>query len=395
MGKLKIAGATVNQIPIHWENNVSNILDAIHEARKQQVDLLLLPELCLTGYGCEDLFLSDWLSQTAWHHLLKILPACENIIVGVGIPIRINKITFNGVCVIKNKEILGITLKQNLAREGVHYEPRWFDAWQTGSITEITLDNRLVRVGDLIYESHGILFGFEICEDAWSKNRPGHRLQERKVNLILNPSASHFALGKSSKREKEVIIDGSKNFNCAYLFVNHLGNEAGRMIYDGDIVFGQNGKLLAVNDHLSFRNFNLLACTIDFENPDKSEFIPEKDGREKNEEFAQAASLALFDYLRKSKARGFVLSLSGGADSSCCAILVSEMVKRASTELGWEKFWKLLGYEPDHSPREAKLAVNKILICAYQGTKNSSQATLERRESRRVRPDDFFSSARA
>lgn len=377
MSTLKIAGATLNQIPIHWENNVSNILEAISEARKQRVQLLCMPELCLTGYGCEDLLLSDWLSQTAGEKLLKILPACQDIIVCIGLPIRVNKTTYNGVCVIRDKEILGITLKQNLAKEGVHYEPRWFDPWPAGKVSEILLGGKEVMVGDLVYESHGILFGFEICEDAWSKeNRPGHRLLERKVNLILNPSASHFAMEKSSRREKEVIIDGSEQFNCTYLFVNHLGNEAGRMTYDGDIVIGQHGKLLAVNDRLSFRNFNLLACTIDFENPANSQSIPTTDGREKNEEFARAASLALFDYLRKSKAKGFVLSLSGGADSSCCAILVSEMVRRASHELGWEKFWSLLGFNPSGSPSILKEAVHKLLTCAYQGTKNSSKETL-------------------
>lgn len=376
MSTLKIAGATLNQIPIHWENNVSNILAAIGEAQKQQVQLLCLPELCLTGYGCEDLFLSDWLAQTAEEKLLKILPFCDNILVCIGLPIRLNKTTYNGVCVIRNKEILGITLKQNLAKEGVHYEPRWFDPWPEGKVSEILLGERKVRVGDLVYESHGILFGFEICEDAWSKHRPGRRLLERKVNLILNPSASHFALGKCSRREKEVIIDGSEQFNCTYLFVNHLGNEAGRMIYDGDIVFGQHGKLLAVNERLSFRNFNLLACVVDFENPVNSQTIPMKDGRERNEEFGRAASLALFDYLRKSKARGFVLSLSGGADSSCCAILVSEMVRRAAQELGWEKFWSLLGFDPGSSPKNVKESVHKLLTCAYQGTKNSSNETL-------------------
>ena len=377
MSTLKIAGATVNQIPIHWENNVANILAAIGEAQKQQVQLLCLPELCMTGYGCEDLFLSDWLSQTAAEHLLKILPACGDTIVCIGLPIRIDKKTYNGVCVIRDKEILGITLKQNLAKEGVHYEPRWFEPWQSGKVREIMMGGSKVRVGDLVYESHGILFGFEICEDAWSKkNRPGHRLLERKVNLILNPSASHFALGKCSRREKEVIIDGSEQFNCTYLFVNHLGNEAGRMIYDGDIVFGQHGKLLAVNERLSFRNFNLLACIVDFENPANSQTIPAKDGRERNEEFGRAASLALFDYLRKSKAKGFVLSLSGGADSSCCAVLVSEMVRRAAQELGWEKFWSLLGFDPDNSPKNVKDSVHKLLTCAYQGTKNSSKETL-------------------
>ncbi|NOT76835.1 MAG: NAD(+) synthase [Cyclobacteriaceae bacterium] len=377
MTTLKIAGATLNQIPFHWKNNVTNILDAIEEGRKQNVALLCLPELCLTGYGCEDLFLSDWLTETAWRKLSAVVEASKDIIVCIGIPVRINSITYNGVCVIKNQEILGVTLKQNLARDGVHYEPRWFDAWPAGKVVSLTIEGKEISAGDLIYESHGIHFGFEICEDAWrKKNRPGYRLAERKVDLILNPSASHFAFGKSELRAQEVVLDGSEKFNCAYLFVNHLGNEAGRMIYDGDIIISQKGKLLKENSRLSFRNFNLLSCLIDFENPAKSEIIKSSDGKEKNEEFARAASLALFDYLRKSKSKGFVLSLSGGADSSLCAVLVAEMIRRASKEIGWEKFWAQLGFEEKDLPIDVNKAVNKILTCAYQSTKNSSDKTL-------------------
>ncbi|HWA33557.1 MAG TPA: nitrilase-related carbon-nitrogen hydrolase, partial [Cyclobacteriaceae bacterium] len=372
---LKLAGATLNQIPIHWENNTGNILAAIEEARKQDVKILLMPELCITGYGCEDILLSDWLSEKAAQELQKIIPACKDITACVGLPIRINKITYNGAAVIRNGELLGITLKQNLAREGVHYEPRWFDPWVRDKVVEISLGGQSVQVGDLIYETDGIRFGFEICEDAWSRNRPGYRLHERHVDLILNPSASHFALGKAGRREKEVVIDGSEKFECAYLFVNHLGNEAGRMIYDGDIVFGQNGKLIAINDRLSFKKLNLLTCNVDFKDPSKSQVIPVTDGRERNDEFVRSASLALFDYLRKSKAKGFVLSLSGGADSSLCAVLVSEMVRRASDELGWETFWTSLGFD-GKSPSSQKEAVSKLLTCAYQSTRNSSTATL-------------------
>jgi NAD+ synthase (glutamine-hydrolysing) len=377
MSTLKIAGATLNQIPFHWENNVANILEAIAEGQKQKVDILCLPELCLTGYGCEDVFLSDWLTATAWQKLLTILPATKEIVVCVGIPARIRKVTYNGVCVIKNREILGVTLKQNLAKDGVHYEPRWFDAWPNGKTEEITIGEKKINVGDLVYESHGIHFGFEICEDAWrGENRPGYRLHNKKVDLILNPSASHFAFGKSELRKQEVVLDGSKMFECAYLFVNHLGNEAGRMIYDGDIIFGQKGKLLKENTRLSFKNFNLLACNIDFKDSEKSETAKTTDGKELNEEFARASSLALFDYLRKSKAKGFVLSLSGGADSSLTAVLVSEMVRRASAEFGWGKFWTLLGFDPKTSPSSLKESVNKLLTCAYQSTKNSGSETL-------------------
>ncbi|MCX8490456.1 MAG: NAD+ synthetase, partial [Cyclobacteriaceae bacterium] len=371
---LKIAGATVNQTPFDWENNVATILSAIEEAKEQPVAILCLPELCLTGYGCEDLFLSDWLSAKAWTHLQEIIPHCEAITVCVGLPIRFDGITYNGVCVISNKKILGITLKQNLARDGVHYEPRWFDAWTSGVVKEITFGSQTVQVGDLIYESNGIKFGFEICEDAWRKEkRPGYKLSERGVDLILNPSASHFAMGKSKLRESEVVISGSEKFNCVYLFVNLLGNEAGRMIYDGDIIFAQNGKLLKINDRLSFQSFNLLVCELNFDQPEHTRVAPITDNKESNEELARAASLALFDYLRKSKSKGFVLSLSGGADSSLCAVFVAEMVRRASKELGWEKFCNKLQLTFINNEKEA---VGQLLTCAYQGTKNSSPTTL-------------------
>lgn len=372
---LRIGGATVNQTPIDWSNNVANIITAINEAKKKGVRILGFPELCLTGYGCEDLFLSDWLSEKAWTHLQSIIPHCESITACIGLPIRMDGITYNGVCVIHDQKILGITLKQNLARDGVHYEPRWFDAWPADLVRQVQIQDQKIQVGDLIYEIDGIKFGFEICEDAWRKTkRPGYRLQNRGVDLIINPSASHFALSKSELREQEVVMDGSRMFECAYLFVNLLGNEAGRMIYDGDIVFGQHGKILKINERLSLKPFNLLTCDIDFENPTKSESSPITDGKEKNEELARATSLALFDYLRKSKAKGFVLSLSGGADSSMCAVLVAEMVKRASKELGWSEFISKTGIT---SVSDIKQAVNELLTCAYQSTKNSSQTTLD------------------
>ena len=387
----KIGGATVNQTPMDWVGNVANIIEAIDTAKHQKINILCFPELTISGYGCEDVFLSDWLSEAAWNNLQTIIPHCDSITACIGLPIRMDGITYNGVCVITNKKITGITLKQNLARDGVHYEPRWFDAWPANTVKEIIRENQIIQVGDLVYETDGIKFGFEICEDAWRKSkRPGYNLHERGVDLILNPSASHFALSKSELREREVVIEGSEKFNCAYVFVNLLGNEAGRMIYDGDIVIGQNGKVLAVNKRLSFKNFNILACDVDFENPSNSKLVPSLDSKEKNEEFARATSLALYDYLRKSKAKGFVLSLSGGADSSCCAILVSEMVRRASSELGWEKFCEALDLPAVTLPsgpasrsrtegRQAgnqKDAVAKLLTCAYQGTKNSSETTL-------------------
>ncbi|HEU5293002.1 MAG TPA: NAD(+) synthase [Cyclobacteriaceae bacterium] len=373
LGTLKIAGATLNQTPLDWAHNTQNIIGAIERARKEKVQILCLPELCIPGYGCEDLFLSDWLSEKAWEELQKIKSYCKEIIVCIGLPVRFNSITYNGVCVISNGKILGITLKQNLAIDGVHYETRWFQEWIPEKIIELERGSEKIQTGDLIYEAHGITFGFEICEDAWIKNRPGYNLSKRGVNLILNPSASHFSLEKSLIREK-LITDSSVTFNCAYLYVNLLGNEAGRMIYDGDIILAHDGKLLAQNNRLSFQSLNLLTYDFDFQNLSNNKPQKFTDNKEKNEELAQAASLALYDYLRKSKAKGFALSLSGGADSSMCAVLVVEMIKRASRSLGWDAFCKSIGQDPKSFKEET--ATSKLLTCAYQAARNSSDTTL-------------------
>jgi NAD+ synthase (glutamine-hydrolysing) len=370
---MRIAGAALNQTPLDWARNTANIRAAIDAAKQQAAELLLLPEMCLTGYGCEDLFLADWLSEQAWQELEALMPACTNMVVCIGLPLRIDGITYNGVCVIRNQEILGITLKQNLARDGVHYEPRWFDAWPAGKVISLSRGGREFPVGDVVYTYGGISFGFEICEDAWREVRPGERLCQRGVALILNPSASHFAMGKSAART-ELVRKSSADFNCTYLYVNLLGNEAGRMIYDGDIILAQKGALLLTDQRLSFKRTTLRVADIDFsKQATPISLAPDLDVKE---ELAQAAALALFNYLTKSKAKGFVLSLSGGADSSCCAVFVSEMVRRAVTELGWAQFCNELDWAPE-KPIEVQEIVGRLLTCAYQGTRNSSSTTLE------------------
>lgn len=370
--KIKIGGATVNQTPIDWAHNTDNIIQSVRLAQSQQIDLLCFPELCITGYGCEDLFLTDWLAESAWAELEKIVPETNNIMICVGLPIRIRDTTYNGACVIHNKEILGIALKQNLARDGVHYEPRWFEPWPANNIKQIERSGRIINVGDILFECKGVSFGFEICEDAWRKVRPADNLVNHKVDLILNLSASHFAMCKSLSRD-ELVKKSSSKYNCVYLYVNLLGNEAGRMIYDGDILIARHGELIIRNHRLSLQPFVIQSCDIDFDDNNKETYHPHPDITEKNEEFTQATTLALFDYLRKSKSRGFVLSLSGGADSSCCAIIVTEMIRRASTQLGWGRFSELLNI----NVKSEKEAIQLLLTCAYQGTRNSSAKTFD------------------
>lgn len=369
--KLKLAGACLNQTPIDWENNLQNITSAIEDAKKEGVDLLCLPELCITGYGCEDLFLSKWLPTKAIEKLLQIVPRTDGIAITVGLPLPYEGLIYNTTCFIADGQIEGFYAKQKLANDGVHYEPRWFSAWPSGKKSIVNLNGTDYPFGHITITHKDINVGFEICEDAWQPDRPCEHLSQ-KVDLILNPSASHFAFKKAAFRE-QLVTESSKTFECVYLYANLLGNEAGRMIYDGDVLIAQKGNLIGRNHRLWFHDYRLLSVVVDFD-ADTAETNIKPDYKNQNEEFAHAASLALFDYCRKSRSKGFVLSLSGGADSSTIATMVSFAVRTGLKQLGKDEFERKLGFEL--VGETTKEIVKQLLTTAYQATKNSSTSTL-------------------
>src|SRR5690606_3638498 len=193
MSVLKIGGATVNQTPLDWDGNFQNIKEAIEEAKSLGVDLLCFPELSITGYGSEDLFLSKWYIRKALSYVKKAIPLCSDITVCLGTPVSLKGRLYNCMAIIENGELKSFIAKQSLAIDGVHYEYRWFTPWEPGKIGIMDFFGEEKPVGDIVFELKGVKYGFEICEDAWrGELRPGYRLKERGIDLVFNPSASHF-----------------------------------------------------------------------------------------------------------------------------------------------------------------------------------------------------------
>ncbi len=368
--KIVIGGACLNQIPMDWSHNLQNIKEAIGEAKNKGVQLLCLPELCLTGYGCEDLFLSNWLPQKALSKLSELIPLSDGIAFTVGLPVRIEDQVYNTCCLFNNQKIVGFYAKHHLANDGVHYEKRWFASWPYKRIIDFEINGQTVPFGAFQATLDGVKIAFEICEDAWLEDRPACHFTDPHVDLILNPSASHFAFRKGAFREN-LVTASSQRFNCAYLYTNLLGNEAGRMIYDGDILIAQKGKLIGRNKRLSFADRNLLTLTLNLDKASETQI--QDDWENRLEELSRVIPLALFDYLRKSRSQGFVLSLSGGADSSSIATMVAHMVREGLADLGHATFQRKIGFKIPESPKDI---VHQLLVTAYQGTKNSSQDTL-------------------
>ncbi len=382
MNSIKVAGAALNQLPFDWTWNCNNILGAIKEAQEKNVDLLCLPELSITGYGCEDQFLSQWLPEEAMKRLVALVPHTSNIAVALGLPVNYKGLVYNCVCLVQNQKILGFTAKQLLANDGVHYEPRWFTSWAPGEKTELLVDGKPYDFGDLTYEVNGYRVGFEICEDAWREDkRPALKHLQNKIDIILNPSASHFALGKAKTR-KQLVSSSSHKFNCLYVYANLLGNEAGKMIYDGDVLFGFAGKIIHQNELLTYKSWDLHSVEYRKETAPVGSYPEKVEAPDQlQKEFSKASALALYDYLRKSKSRGFTLSLSGGADSSACAILVAHMIRKGIKELGPDVFLERINrtdikISPEQEVTKiAKTVTAHLLTCVYQGTKNSSDKT--------------------
>jgi NAD+ synthase (glutamine-hydrolysing) len=410
MEVLKVGAAALNQTPLDWNGNKANILDALEEAKKQNIQLLCLPELCLTGYGCEDAFFSIDVFKTSVEILEEIAhEAGEGIAFTLGLPIWINNKIYNSSCLIANKQIMGFVCKQHLPNYGLFYEDRWFQRWKPEQFDEIEIDGLKYPVGDLVFEISGVRIGLEICEDAWVPNRPASRHFEKAVDVILNPSASPFAFHKFKIRE-QLVADASRAFSCAYVYTNLLGNEAGRLIFDGDAMVASGGDVLASSQRFSYAQFTLTSASVDIaqnridqakiksntnstkkiinspfsfqlsSNPTSSfaDLEPfEKGGFLKEEEFSRAVCLGLFDYLRKSKSFGFTISLSGGADSCACTALCGLMLKLADESIGMGQVLKKLNYIPNLSgcQTEAELA-SKLIQTVYQSTNNSSERTL-------------------
>ena len=431
----KVCAACLNQTPLDWIGNQNRILSAIKSARNAGAKLLVLPEMCITGYGCEDAFLRRDVAETSLQILHEITKHTSDIAVTLGLPMWVcadlgnsNKNNsnkkeqlYNCVAFVCNKTIHGIVAKQTLAKTGVHYEPRWFEPWDRGHTIEVSLTDAnkdkttICPFGDVIFKCGEVCIGFEICEDAWSDNRPAPYLILNGVNLILNPSASHFAFGKIHKRA-QIVKDAVASGMCAYVLTNLVGNEAGRIIYDGGSIFAWDGQVCTIGKRFSFNDvvttfetmhisatnmpnssveastihpkcittqFNL-SLNLSQKNPSQSKLTQthKHDAWEsgqylKEEEFARAVSLGLFDYMRKCKAKGFVVSLSGGVDSSSVACLCAIMTHLAIKELGNEGFWQKLSHLKQQDNKQTNLqSINKLLLtCAYQSTKNSSNTT--------------------
>ncbi len=393
MKKIKISSISMKTTPMDFQGNLDKILKCLEELESINSQVILFPELCISGYGCEDNFYSPYVWKKSLESLKKISEKSQDKLIIVGLPIFVSPFLYNCAAVLSNKKILGFVPKIHLANTGVHYEKRWF---REGFInkTEINLDGENIAFGNLLFKNEDFSFGIEICEDSWVSTKPSVLQSHSGADIILSMGASHFAFKKQNIR-RQLFKESSRSQNNIYVYSNLNGNESGRIIFEGGTLIIQNGEIITEGKRLHFTEIetNTVVLDLDLTKQNRARSYRESFMELKDEvytikfsfylkdvidpisqkietleldiyqDFSRAVSLGLFDYLLKTKAKGFTLSLSGGADSSACAILVYFMKNYAKEELGNDIFIK------------NNINENEVLITLYQETKNNSEDT--------------------
>ncbi|MFM2485034.1 NAD(+) synthase [Celerinatantimonas yamalensis] len=434
---LTIATASLRQLPFDFKGNIARIIRAIEQGYECGSNVLLMPELALTGYGCEDNFTFQEFHEAAMAALQDVLKAAQTLgqdqqpmLISLGLPLLYpGGQVYNASAIFSADGLHGFSCKQFLARNGLHYEPRWFEAWPRGQVVQHP--HYQVPMGDLVIDSHGVRIGFETCEDSWISNRPGRDLYQRNVDLILNPSASHFASGKFDVRE-QFILEGSRAFGVVYAYANLNGTENGTSIFDAGCMIASEGRMVSYGERLncqevllnhalvnlsanrvtrilSSESINIFKAQSDITlpyllttstppwqvteqslpaNDEMNEFWDDLSHDDRiHSEICYALANGLWDWMQRTHTHGFVVSMSGGADSGLAATLVYLSHYLALHQLGANDYRQALPtiwlddipqYSDelgDYTHWLHQYVMPKVLLCLYQGTDNSSAIT--------------------
>ena len=245
--------------------NCNEIIKQIEIANVNKIQITVFPELCITGYTCQDLFEQDILLEETEKSLNKILDYTNNldIICIIGMPIKAENQLFNTAVVIQKGKILGIVPKTFIPNYGEFYEKRWFASSKNANKKEIEILGQTVPFGiDLLFKDNEICFGIEICEDVWAVEPPSNKLALLGANIIFNLSASNEVIGKKEYRRELVKMQSAKTIS-GYVYCSSGVNEStSDVVFSGESMIFENGSCLTTNERFDFES-NIIFTEID------------------------------------------------------------------------------------------------------------------------------------
>ena len=249
--------------------NVQQIESLMAQAEGKGVEILVTPELCITGYSCQDLFREQLLLDKSEEGILQLLDFTRKLdtILVVGAPVLVNSLLYNCAVIIQRGQILGIVPKTYLPNYGEFYEKRWFASAQDLNPTDIYFAGSPVHVSSepiLFTTGDGVKFGVEICEDVWAPIPPSNNLALAGADIILNLSASDELIGKHDYL-RSLLAQQSARTIGGYVYAScGFGESTQDVVYGGNAMIFENGKLLVEGDRFSFQP-QIRMCQIDVE----------------------------------------------------------------------------------------------------------------------------------
>ena len=255
-GFIKVASAVPSVKVADCEYNVQQIENIIAQAEGKGVEVIVFPELSITGYTCQDLFRQSLLLEQAETSVLMLLDFTRNldIVCIVGLPVVVGDVLLNCAAVIQKGDLLGLVPKTYLPNYSEFYEKRWFASSQDLQPTEIRFAGNTVLVTPqptLFRTCDGVLFGIEICEDVWAPAPPSNVLALAGADIIFNLSASDELIGKHAYL-KSLLSQQSARTISGYVYSGcGFGESSQDMVYAGNSLVYENGHLIAEGERFS------------------------------------------------------------------------------------------------------------------------------------------------
>jgi len=318
MKNVKIAIGQINTTVGDLKGNKNKILSCVEAASRKDAELIVFPELSITGYPPEDLLLKPYFIKENIKCLKEIAGQIRDIVAVLGFVDEKNGSIYNSAAIIHNKKIVYVYHKMHLPNYGVFDEKRYF---KPGT------DSKLIKIKDM-------RFSVNICEDMWVKDE---RLKVKGAQFLVNISASPYHTDKIKEREK-IIGDKAKKLKMPVVYCNLVGGQD-ELVFDGrSALFGTGGKISA--EARAFEEDLLIFDLASEKIPQKIKSIP------RDEEIYSALVLGVKDYLRKNNFTKAALGLSGGIDSALVACIAKDALGRGNV-LG-------LGMPSRYSSRETQ-----------------------------------------
>lgn len=346
------------------KHNVEEIISLIQGAEEEGAEVIVLPELCVTGYTCADLFLQPYFQKEALYGVLAIAESTKELAITsiVGAPHYYRGALYNCAFVIKGGEILAIVPKQYIPNYGEFYESRWFK-----SGLEIPVGakddglNAMIGTNFIFGNDSDFKFGIELCEDVWTPNPPSTGLTQAGAEVIFNLSASNEMVGKHDYLVSLLSQQSARTIS-AYIYASSgIGESTTDLVFAGNAMVFENGKMIATAKRFcresqlviadidlnkikamrakttTFNSYNIAAYDeiavestggLEVENIrrdfDPHPFIPkdERSVKERCEEIFNIQVWGLAQRMEASYSKRAVVGISGGLDSTL-ALLVT------------------------------------------------------------------------